>query len=215
MQKNSQREEADRWRHPEARKGKPETLQREHGSAHTLISYFQPPESTFPSAFLSLPLSSTLTAATGNLSTQWVLDLRMAAPCCHGLVTLELMVQLSREAVGLLRRADVTLPAEEESQVQTVQCRSVAQSWPTLCDPMDCSTPGFSVHHQLWELAQTHVHRVGDATQPSHLRHPLLLTSIFSQGLFQWVSSLQQVAKVLELQLQHQSFHWIFRTDLL
>ena len=52
----------------------------------------------------------------------------MAAPCCHGLVTLELMVQLSREAVGLLRRADVTLPAEEESQVQTVQCRSVAQS---------------------------------------------------------------------------------------
>ena len=46
---------------------------------------------------------------------------------------------------------------------------SVAQSCPTLCDPMDCSMPGFSVHHQLLELAQTHVHRVSDAIQPSHL----------------------------------------------
>ena len=115
-------------------------------------------KSKFPSALLRHPLGSTLTAATGKLSTWWVLDLGMAEPCCHGLATLELMAQLSREAVGLLRRADVTLPAEEESQVQTVQCSSVAQSWPTLCDPMDCSTPGFSVHRKLPELAQTHVH---------------------------------------------------------
>ena len=57
---------------------------------------------------------------------------------------------------------------------------SVAQSYPTLCDPTDSSTPGFPVHHQLLELAQTHVHRVGDATQPSHPRHPLLFPpSIF------------------------------------
>ena len=81
---------------------------------------------------------------------------------------------------------------------------------------MDCSIPGFPVHHQLPELAQTHVHWVGDAIQPSH---PLLSPSppAFSlsqhQGLFQWVSSSHQVAKVLELQLQHQSFQWIFRTD--
>ena len=87
-----------------------------------------------------------------------------------------------------------------------------------LCDPMDCSMPGFPVHHQLQELAQTHVHWVGDAIQPSH---PLLLPSppAFNlsqhQGLFQWVSSSHQVAKVLELHLQHQSFQWVFRTDFL
>ena len=91
----------------------------------------------------------------------------------------------------------------------------VSQSYPTLCSPMDCSMPGFPVHHQLLELAQTHVHRVGDAIQPSH---PLLSPSpAFNlsqhQGLFQWVSSLHQVAKVLEF--QHQSFQWIFRVDFL
>ena len=83
---------------------------------------------------------------------------------------------------------------------------------------MDCSTQGFPVHHQLPELAKTHVHRVGDAIQPAH---PLLSPSppAFNlsqhQGLFQGVSSLHQVAKVLEFQLQHQSFQWIFRTDFL
>ena len=95
---------------------------------------------------------------------------------------------------------------------------SVAQSCSTLCNPMDCSTPGFLVHHQLLELVQTHVHGVSDAIQPSH---PLLSPSppAFNlsqhQGLFQWVSSLHQVAKVLEFQLQHQSFQWTPRTDLL
>ena len=87
-----------------------------------------------------------------------------------------------------------------------------------LCDPMDCSTPGFPVHHQLPELAQTHVLRVGDAIKPSH---PLSSPSppVFNlsqhQGLFQGVSSSHQVAKGLEFQLQHQSFQWIFRTDFL
>ena len=74
---------------------------------------------------------------------------------------------------------------------------------------MDCSTPGFPVHHQLPELTQTHVHRVGDAIQPSHpLSSPSLPAFSLSQnqGLFQGVSSLHQMAKVLELQLQHQSF---------
>ena len=95
---------------------------------------------------------------------------------------------------------------------------SATQSCLTLCDPMDHSTPGFSVHHQLPELVQTHVHRVGDAIQPSH---PLLSLSspAFSlsqhQDLFQGVSSSHQVAKVLEFQLQHQSFQWIVKTDFL
>ena len=84
---------------------------------------------------------------------------------------------------------------------------------------MDCSTLGFPAHHQLLELTQTQVHQVSDALQPSH---PLLSSSAFHfsqyQGLFQWVSSSRQVAKVLELQLQHQSFQWIsglmsFRID--
>ena len=83
---------------------------------------------------------------------------------------------------------------------------------------MDCSTPGFPVHHQLPELAQTHVHWVSDAIQPFYpLSSPSPPTLNLSQhqGLFQWVNSSHQVAKVLELQLQPQSFQWIFRVDFL
>ena len=81
------------------------------------------------------------------------------------------------------------------------------QSCSTLCDPMNCNMPGFPVYHQLPELVQIHVHQVSDAIQPSH---PLLSPSppAFNlsqhQGLFQWVSSSHEVAKVLEFQLQHQ-----------
>ena len=80
-----------------------------------------------------------------------------------------------------------------------VQFSSVAQLCLTFCNLMDCSTPGFPVHHQILELTQTHVHRVGDATQPSHsLSSPSSAFSLSQhQGLFQWVSSLHQVAKVL------------------
>ena len=92
-------------------------------------------------------------------------------------------------------------------------CCSVTQLCPTLCDPMDCSTPGFPVLHHLLEFAQNHVHWVDDAIQPSHPlsspSHPTLDLSQH-QGLFQWVSSSHQVAKVLELQPQHQSFQWVF-----
>ena len=85
-----------------------------------------------------------------------------------------------------------------------------------LCNPMDCSTPGFPAHHQFPEPSQTHVHRVGDAVQPSHpLSSPYPLALSLSQGLFKRVSSLNQVTKVLEFQLQHQFFHWIFRIDFL
>ena len=81
-----------------------------------------------------------------------------------------------------------------------------------LCNPTDCSTPSFPVHHQLLELAQTHVCWVGDAIQPSCPLSFLLLAFNLSQyqGLFQWVSSLHQVAKVLELQPQHVFLHWLF-----
>ena len=96
----------------------------------------------------------------------------------------------------------------------SVQFSSVAQSCPTLCDPMNPSTPGLPVHHQLMEFIQTHVHWVSDAIQPSHpLSSPSPPAPNPSQhhSLFQWVSSWHQVAKVLELQLQHQFFQWIFR----
>ena len=98
------------------------------------------------------------------------------------------------------------------------QFSSVAQSCPTLCNYTDCSMPGLPVHHQLPELTQTLVHWVSDAIQPSHaLSSPLPPAFNLSQhqGLFNWVCSSQQVAKVLEFQLQHQSFKWIFRTDFL
>ena len=95
---------------------------------------------------------------------------------------------------------------------------SVAQSCPTLCNPMDYSIPGFPIHYQLLEPAQTHVHRVGDAIQPPHpLSSPSPPAFNLSQyqGLFQGVSSSHQVAKVLEFQFQHQSFQSILRTDFL
>ena len=99
-----------------------------------------------------------------------------------------------------------------------IQFSSVSQSCPTLCDPMNRSTPGLPVHHKLPEFTQTHVHWVGDAIHPSHpLSSPSPPAPHPSQhpGLFQWVNSLHQVAKVLEFQLQHQSFQWTPRTDLL
>ena len=95
---------------------------------------------------------------------------------------------------------------------------SVTQSCLTLCDPMDCSTPGLPVHRQLPEFTQTHVHWVGDAIQPSHpLSSPFPPTFNFSQyhGIFQWVSASHQVATALAFQLQHQSFQLTFRIDFL
>ena len=83
--------------------------------------------------------------------------------------------------------------------VPIYQFSSVAQSCPTLCNPMDCSMPGLPVHHQLPELAQTHVHRVSDAIQPSYplsSPSPPAFNLFQHQGLFKWVSSSHQVAKV-------------------
>ena len=92
------------------------------------------------------------------------------------------------------------------------------QSCPTLCNPMDWSTPDFPFHHQFPEPTQTHDHRVGGAIQPSHplsSPSPPAFNLSQHQGLFQWVSSSHQVAKVLGFQFQHQSFQWIFRVDFL
>ena len=96
-------------------------------------------------------------------------------------------------------------------------CCCSAQLCPTLYDPMDCSTPGFRVLNPLPEFAQTHVHWVGDGIQPSHPLtppSPVALSLSQHQSLFKWVSSSYQVVKILELQLQHQSFRWIFKLFL-
>ena len=88
--------------------------------------------------------------------------------------------------------------------IRSYQIRSVAQSCPTLCDPMNRSTPGLPVHHQLPEFTQTHVHRVSDAIQSSYSLSspsPLAPNPSQHQSLFQWVNSSHEVAKVLELQL--------------
>ena len=95
---------------------------------------------------------------------------------------------------------------------------SVGELCPTLCNFMDCNMPGFPIHDQLLELAQTHVHQVSDAIQPSHpLSSPFPPSFNLSQhqDLFQWASSSRQMAKVLDFQLQRQFSQWIFRTDFL
>ena len=94
----------------------------------------------------------------------------------------------------------------------------VAQSCPILCDPMNCSTPGLPVHQQLPEFTQTHVHWVSDAIQRYHplsSPSPPAPNPFQHQSLFQWVNSLHEVVKVLEFQLQHQSFQRNPRADLL
>ena len=99
-----------------------------------------------------------------------------------------------------------------------VQFSAVAQSCLTLCNPIDCSMLGLPLHHQLPEFTQAHVLWVGDTIQRFHpLSSPSLpiLNLSQHQGLLKWVSFSHQVAKVLELQLQHQSFQWILRTDFL
>ena len=105
---------------------------------------------------------------------------------------------------------DSTSPPHHQKEITCVplyaedSCYLTAQSCPTLCDTVDCSTPGFPVHHQLPESAQTHVHWVGDAIQPSHLLSspsPPAFNLSQHQSLSQGVSTSHQVAKVSELQL--------------
>ena len=121
------------------------------------------------------------------------------------LKSLLMKVKEESEKVGLKLNIQKTkIVASSTVQFSSVQFSSVAQSCPTLCDPMNRSTPGLPVHHQLPEFTQTRVHRVSDAIQPSH---PLLSPSPPAsnpsqhQSLFQWVNSSHEVAKVLEFQL--------------
>ena len=125
---------------------------------------------------------------------------------------------ISLQSKGLSRVfSNITVQKHQHVSVsQSVS--SVSQSCATLCDPMNPSMPGFPIHHQLPEFTQIHAHRVSDAIQPSHplsSPSPPAPNPSQNQGLFQWVSSLHEVAKVLEFQLQHQSFQWTPRTDLL
>ena len=131
---------------------------------------------------------------------------------CHVFLMLRFKPAFSLSSFILIKRLF------SSSSLSAVQSSSVAQSCPTLCDPMNHSMSGLPVHHQLSESTPTQVHRVSDATQPSHplsSPSPPALSLSQHQGLFHWVSSSHQVAKVLEFQLQHQSFQWIPRTDLL
>ena len=144
------------------------------------------------------PFSSSLTASsyTWNLGSIWVL---LSYPEAS-------LAVLFPEWQALLPVFSETMDLGPQGHSQF---SSVAQLCLTFCDPMNCSMPGLPVHHQLPELAQTHVHCVGAAIQPSH---PLLSPShpAFNlpqhQGLFKGTGSSHKVAKVLEFQLQQQSF---------
>ena len=111
--------------------------------------------------------------------------------------------------------------SQHQRLFQWVSClhkfSSVTQSCWTLCNPMDCSTPGLPVHHQLLELAQTHVHWVGDAIQPSCSLSSPSLPSIFPsiRDFSNELALCIRWRSVLELQFQHQSFQWVFRVDFL
>ena len=135
-----------------------------------------------------------------------------------------LFKQLSRITIWSSNSASWGIPRRNKGKDSKkylythISVSSVAQSYLTLWDPMDCSTPGLPVHHKLPEPTQAHVQWVGDAIQLSHpLSAPSLPAFNLSQHqeLFQWVGSSHQVAKGLEFPLQHQSFQWIFRTDFL
>ena len=120
--------------------------------------------------------------------------------------------------LSIFHTKGMDLPSPGSEAFSSVQFNSVVQSCPTLCDSMNRSMLGLPCHHQLPEFTQTHSHRVGDAIQPSHplsSPSPPAPNPSQHQGLFQWVNSSHEVAKVLELQLQHQSFQWKPRTDLL
>ena len=145
--------------------------------------------------------------------------------CSHGI---KRFLLLGRKAMtnldSVLKRKDITLLTKVhivKAMVFSVvmygcellfSCSVVSDS----ATPWTTSMPGFPVLHYLPEFAQTRVHWVGDAIQPSHplsFPSPPAFDLSQHQCLFQWVSSSHQVAKVLELQFQHQSFQWRFRVD--
>ena len=144
-------------------------------------------------------------------------DMQMTQPLCRKRRETKeplLNVKEESEKVGL----KVNIHKTEIMASGPIQFSSVTQACLTLWDPMNYNTPDIPVHHQLPEFTQTHVHRVGDAMQPSHpLSSPSPPAHNPSQHkvLFQWVNSSHEVAKVLEFQIQHQSYWWTPRTNVL
>ena len=145
--------------------------------------------------------------------------------CCQNLGSLhqcrtEIETVVEKESVALLlcqaRGSTVGLCLKNYAPSPQWGVASFTQSSRTLCDPVDCSTPGLPVHHHLPEPTQTRVHWLGDVIQPSHplsSPSPPAFNLSQDQGLFWWVGSLHQMAKVL--QLQHQSFQWVLRIGFL
>ena len=130
---------------------------------------------------------------------------------------LTLLVGMQTSTATMENSVEIPLKTGNRTAISSVQFSSVAQSCPTLCDPMNGSTPGLPVHHQLQEFTQTHMYWVGDAIQPSHplsSPSPPAPNPSQHQGLFQLVNSLHEVAKVLEFQCQHGSFQWTPRTAI-
>ena len=118
--------------------------------------------------------------------------------------------------IGIVAAKVICRPSPQRSPCNNCCCCcSVTKSCPTFCYSMDCSMPGSSVLHRLPEFAQTHVRWVSDTIYPSHPLPPTspALNLSHHQSFFQWVGCLPQVAQVLEL--QRQSFQWIFRVDFL
>ena len=150
-----------------------------------------------------------------SLVVQW---LRLCLPM-QGLQVWSLIRELrSHSSRGQKTTKNETKAILQQNSIKTLRknccCCPVTKLCLILCDPMDCSTPGFPDLHHLPEFAQTHVHWVGYTMKPSHSLSPTsppALNISQHQGVFQWVNSSHQVTKVLELQLQCQSFSWIFR----
>ena len=139
-------------------------------------------------------------------------DTTLMAESIEELKSLLIKVKKESEKAGLKLNIQKT-KIVASSPISSVQFSRSVMS--TLCNPMNSSTPGLPVHHQLPESTQTHVHWVGDAIQPSHplsSPSPPAPNPSQHQGLFQRVSSPHQVAKVLAFHLQHQSFQWTSRT---
>ena len=150
------------------------------------------------SVFFIVQLShSYMTIGKSIALTRWIFVCKVMSLLFH---------MLSRLVTGLCPRSKHLLISWllSPSAVILDQIRSVAQSCPTLCDPMNRSTPGLPVHHQLPDFTQTHVHWVNDAIQPSHALSspsPPAPNPSQHQSLFQWVNPSHEVAKVLEFQL--------------
>ena len=177
---------------------------------------------TFPIAWEIINLQITLNMVK-NFQYVWFFNLLyddfevlLLWPFC--LRNCALVSKISRSSERKKQKKELRNLGQWWYQFSSVQFISVAQLCLTISNPMNRRKPGLPVHHQLPESTQTHVHWVGDAIQPSHplsFPSPPSLNLSQHQGLFKWVSSQHQVAKVLEFQLQHQSFQWTPRTDLL